>query len=200
MKYKIIGILLILTICFSVCGVVLLKNNLNSDSCNTSVKDEVISAKIDEYSNLKDLSKDCDLIIYGTKKDEGEPQIINDENGNLLAGYTLSNIRVDKIINKNKSIDVKKNDTVAVLENEFYDKTDNTNYHIAGYCKMTNEKSYLIFLRYSEDDKWYIPTGVLYGKIPFDKNEKVMIDYDKDLSKSVDNVINEIYDYYKVGK
>jgi len=38
-------------------------------------------------------------------------------------------------------------------------------YHIAGYEFMEKDEKYLLFLRHSETDSWYMISGLKFGKI-----------------------------------
>ena len=167
----------------------------------TNPKDEVVGAKlVGEYNSLEDLTEASILIIDGTKVSEGKPILLKDKYDIVAGGYTLSTIRVDKIVSDHTGINIKVNDTITVLENEYYNKETNTNYHIEGYKKMKNKKSYMLFLTYASENQWYIPTGVIYGKIPHDAKEEILVeDYD-----GSDIVVKKIrdtaYKNYKIGK
>lgn len=69
-----------------------------------------------------------------------------------------------------------------------YDKDKNISYHIAGYNNMETNNYYMLFLRHADGNEWYIPTGVVSGKIPYNKSEVIAISNKK---SEIDH-INEI--------
>ena len=166
---------------------------------NNTIKEEVVCAKVDNYDNIEELKEDADIIITGTKINEEPSQVFYAENGCINLGYTLSDIRIDSINTTTPNSALSVGDTIKILENEFFDEKSNTNYHIDGYCKMKNNESYMLFLRYSEDNAWYIPLGVVFGKVPIDENEDNLLTDDLELKNKVDTLSNEIYEEYDLS-
>lgn len=39
---------------------------------------------------------------------------------------------------------------------------------------MEQDKEYMLFLDYSEDDSWYVPCSAIWGKYPLDANETLL--------------------------
>ena len=190
MSSSIISISAIIAICFIV-----------GAGSKSTPKDEVIGAKlVGEYESLEDLTEASILIIDGTKISEDEPVLLKDPNDNVDCGYTLSTIRIDKIVSNKTGAKLKVNDTITVLENEYYDKKTNTNYHLEGYKKMKNNKSYMLFLKYASENQWYIPTGVIYGKIPHDGKEDILVQVYDGTDIVVNKIKDEVYKNYKIGQ
>lgn len=167
-------------------------------------KDEVLCAKIDAYSSIKELEKNSDIIVAGLKTEEQEPTFLYDGSGEyLLCAYTLSNFNVCEILGGMEKKDIE-NKNIKILENEFYDKEENVNYHIAGYNKMITGKSYILYLKYSENNDWYVPTGVVTGKIPVDDTEQILtVGKDSSLVDNVENIVKKVhkkYDFNRIAR
>lgn len=180
-------------------GIIILSSNLNDDAPNVS-NHVFVDAKIDNYTSLSDVEADSDIIVSGTKVYENEPTIITDENGNIIIEYTLSEFKIDDIIQNNLESSVQVGDTINILENEFYDEDKDVTYHIAGYCKMITDNEYMLFLRYADQNKWYIPTGVTVGKIPLDADETLIFGEDNTAVENVENIVQKARNKYNYKK
>jgi hypothetical protein len=157
----------------------------NENEQTTTSKDDTkkhvsLHAKTDHYESLASVESSSDLIISGKKIGEHEPTILTDDDGNLLALYTLSQFEIESIENNNSQNKLKVGDVIDILENEAFNAEENIIYHIAGYSKMILDNRYMLFLEYSNNDKWYIPLGVTAGKIPFESNEPIMFTDDSE--------------------
>lgn len=129
-----------------------------------------VSAKVDLYTDANTLVSDSEIIAVCEKISEDEPVVQKDGAGNILAVYTLSIVRVKSV----KKGDVSVGDELTVMENQGYDETTNTVYHIANYQAMQSNHEYLLLLRSSTSDPWYIPLAVNAGKIPMNENESIL--------------------------
>ena len=72
---------------------------------------------------------------------------------------------------------VQPGDRLQILENQFtYAEQDGTQAtcHINRYVKMQPGKEYYLFLRYSEENGYYVILSGLLGKVPVDENEPVL--------------------------
>lgn len=66
---------------------------------------------------------------------------------------------------------------------------------------MEENKEYMLFLNYSEDDGWYVPCSAIWGKYPLDPNEDILF---QDVTTrsvqngntSLDNIWEEVIDKY----
>lgn len=163
-------------------------------SLKNSEKDVEVCAKIDTFESLDDVKKEADLVVLGTKISEKEPTI-KYQNDMILYAYTLSDFQIAEVLD-DKEKKRKVYDEIKILENEFYDSEDNVNYHIAGYNKMKVGKQYLLYLSYSEENGWYIPVGVVAGKIPLEKNEKNVFSNDEVINEEVSNIKYEVEEKY----
>ncbi len=88
---------------------------------------------------------------------------------------------------------LKQGETFTMLENEAYDKNQDVTYHIAGYNLIDEEKDYLLFLRKSETDPYYIVAGINYGKVDLEREQT---DYPEILRKSSTEYSKEIISAY----
>ena len=129
-----------------------------------------VSAKVDFYTDTDALVSDSEIIAVCEKISEDEPVVQKDGAGNILAVYTLSTVRVKSV----KKGDVSIGDELIVMENQGYDETSNIVYHIANYQAMQSNHEYLLLLRSSISDPWYIPLAVNAGKIPMDEKESIL--------------------------
>ena len=168
-RNKILIITIILLIFTSIYSFIRFKDNEND------VVHKIIDAKTKSYSNLKELENDSTLIVRGVKTLEEEPTILVDEHGGILAEYTLSKFKIISLEKDETNNDLFLGEEIIVLENEVYNKYENEVHHIAGYTKMISQKEYILFLYYAEENGWYVPCGVTFGKVPIDRNEKLTL-------------------------
>ncbi|MED1267764.1 hypothetical protein P4U03_14305 [Bacillus mycoides] len=140
-------------------------------------KSLVLDAKIDEFQNLNAVEEKTEIIVVGKKVKQEEPTIVYNKEGRIDIAYTLSNFAIDKVISGDS---VTPGTEITILENEAYNKKVDMTYHIAGYELMEKDKEYLLFLRKSQTDPYYLITGVNYGKVP-------LKDENSSLKKSLNN-------------
>ena len=119
-----------------------------------------IEAKLDAYRNLNDVEKETEVIVLG-KKIKQNPSTIQKKNGYVNGVYTISNFKIEKVFKGN----FKAGDIIVVFESAGIDKKTGKIYHIAGYELMEKDEEYLLFLRHSETDPWYMISGLKFGKI-----------------------------------
>lgn len=154
-----------------------------------TVEDVELCAKIDMYDTLDEVETDSDLIVVGTKIAEDEPTIVY-EGDAILYAYTLSDFHVAEVLKKGKEESYEGTE-IKILENEFYDEESRVNYHIAGYNKMQTGESYILYLSYSEENNWYVPTGVVAGKIPMKDGENNVTTTDEHIKEEVEMLSKE---------
>ena len=144
-------------------------NSYNQAQFDNGMKDHlfggnlVLDAKIDEFPDLNSLEDNTDIIAVGKKTKQEEPTIIYNQEGRIYIAYTLSNFLIEKVISGNSFTS---GTEITILENEAYNKKENLTYNIAGYELMKIDKDYLLFLKKSETDPYYLITGINYGKVP----------------------------------
>ena len=119
-----------------------------------------IEAKLDAYRNLNDVEKETEVIVLG-KKIKQNPSTIQKKNGYVNGVYTISNFKIEKVFKGN----FKAGDIIVVFESAGIDKKTGKIYHIEGYELMEKDEKYLLFLRHSETDPWYMISGLKFGKI-----------------------------------
>ena len=119
--------------------------------------DIFIEAKMDAYRNLNDVEKETEVIVLG-KKIKQNPSTIQKNNGYVNGVYTISNFKIEKVFKGN----FKPRD---VFESAGIDEKTGKIYHIEGYELMEKDEKYLLFLRHSETDPWYMISGLKFGKI-----------------------------------
>lgn len=143
-------------------------------------------SKTDAYDNLSSVENDTEFIVTAVKTDDLKTVIERDEEGYLTTIYSLSSVKISSVIKGN----INPNESITILENEGYDQTENRTYHIAGYEKMIIGNKYLLCLKQSKTNPdQFIPTGVVYGKIPLNNEKSELMELS---SKSEKEVMKEI--------
>ena len=115
---------------------------------------------MDAYRNLNDVEKETEVIVLG-KKIKQNPSTIQKNNGYVNGVYTISNFKIEKVFKGN----FKAGDIIVVFESAGIDEKTGKIYHIEGYELMEKDEKYLLFLRHSETDPWYMISGLKFGKI-----------------------------------
>ena len=133
------------------------ENNFRKNQYGNHV---IADAKLDYYGNLNDVEKETEVIVLG-KKIKQNPSTIQKNNGYVNGVYTISNFKIEKVFKGN----FKPGDVIDVYESAGIDEETGKIYHIAGYELMEKDEEYLLFLRHSETDPWYMISGLKFGKI-----------------------------------
>ena len=120
----------------------------------------IVEAKIDSYRNLNDVEKESEIIVLG-KKVKQNPSIIQKDKGNVNGFYTISKFKIQEVIKG----DFKAGDIIDIFESAGIDEETGKIYHILNSELMETNTEYLLFLRRSETDSWYMISGLKYGKI-----------------------------------
>ena len=120
----------------------------------------IADAKLDYYGNLDDVEKETEVIVLG-KKIKQNPSTIQKNNGYVNGVYTISNFKIEKVFKGN----FKAGDIIVVFESAGIDEKTGKIYHIEGYELMEKDEKYLLFLRHSETDPWYMISGLKFGKM-----------------------------------
>jgi len=173
------------------------RHNVNQEDFYDNGRDEhlfgkhmYLDAKVDEFDHLEDVEATADEIVVAKKIAQDEPTILYGKEDRIDIAYTLSTFRVQKSIS---GAQLKQGETFTMLENEAYDKKQDVTYHIAGYNLIDEEKDYLLFLRKSETDSYYIVAGINYGKVDLEREQT---DYPEILRKSSTEYSKEIISAY----
>ena len=133
------------------------ENNFRKNQYGNHV---IADAKLDYYGNLNDVEKETEVIVLG-KKIKQNPSTIQKNNGYVNGVYTISNFKIEKVFKGN----FKAGDIIVVFESAGIDEKTGKIYHIEGYELMEKDEKYLLFLRHSETDPWYMISGLKFGKI-----------------------------------
>ena len=120
----------------------------------------IVEAKIDSYRNLNDVEKESEIIVLG-KKTKQSPSKIQKDKGNVNGFYTISKFKIQEVIKG----DFKAGDIIDIFESAGIDEETGKIYHILNYELMETNTEYLLFLRRSETDSWYMISGLKYGKV-----------------------------------
>nr|WP_323680880.1 hypothetical protein [Listeria marthii] len=161
---------------------------------------EVIAeAKTDGFDNEEELSKASNVIVIGSLSKRGESQVDRDAEGGILAVYRMSDFKIAKVIKNDTKESLAEDNIIPIYENEGHDEKTNTTYHVAGYEKMENKETYMLFLTYDSDYKYYIPVGVNFGKMNVDsEKETELYGDDSDIQEEeINKVQEETLDTYK---
>ncbi|MBC1977380.1 hypothetical protein HCJ63_02660 [Listeria marthii] len=161
---------------------------------------EVIAeAKTDGFDNEEELSKASNVIVIGLLSKRGESQVDRDAEGGILAVYRMSDFKIAKVIKNDTKESLAEDTIIPIYENEGHDEKTNTTYHVAGYEKMENKETYMLFLTYDSDYKYYVPVGVNFGKMNVDsEKETELYGDDSDIQEEeINKVQEEALDTYK---
>ncbi|MBC2268019.1 hypothetical protein HCB38_09330 [Listeria sp. FSL L7-0083] len=159
----------------------------------------VAEAKTDGFDNEEELSKASNVIVIGSLSKRGESQVDRDTEGGILAVYRMSDFKVAQVIKNDTKESLAKDNIIPIYENEGHDEKTNTTYHVAGYEKMENKETYMLFLTYDSDYKYYVPVGVNFGKMNVDsEKETELYGDDSDIQEEeINKVQEEALDTYK---
>lgn len=153
-------------------------------------------ANITKYENVDVLEKSADAIVVASpEKDlsELEPTLKYTEEGRLEDYYTVTNVKVKKVLKGDdipKSIDVIQG-AAFIKDNEL--KFEKDVITIEHFRPMEKGKKYLLFLEKKENGQYGI-LGVFQGKINVDdtdENEKKYTEEDKHYKKLKEDVIKK---------
>lgn len=139
--------------------------------------DTYASAKSDLYASAAELEAAAQLVVRveKTEREENVAEPLNAQGA--YHGYTLSEVSVKEVLTDSAGRNVQPGDRLQILENQFtYAEQDGTQAtcHINRYVKMQQGKKYYLFLRYSEENGYYVILSGLLGKVPADENEPVL--------------------------
>lgn len=165
----------------------------NGQSTHLFGENLIIDSKIVGEGTLDSVEQQSSEIVIAKKLAQNEATIIKDENGHLVATYTLSQLSVEKIL---KGTKLHNGQVITILENEAHDNDEKITYHIAGYEMMVTGNEYLLFLQKSETDPYYFITGVNFGKVPLGKEKSILrslidknpSDYSNELQKQYEEI------------
>lgn len=167
-----------------------IKNNIETKTDENNI--EIIDAKSDGFDNLKELENGSPIIVSGVKEKDIKIEIFRSEiNGEINAGYTLSDFKIKTVYKNNvKDSNIKPGGNITILESAFKDKKTNKVYSVNGYKNMNDNEKYLLFLQ-PEEDGSYATRAVHYGKVPLETIELELY------SDSKSNTLNKIFDEAK---
>lgn len=127
------------------------------------------------FSTIEEMEKESTLIVIGKKLSKEDPTFLDDGVGGAMAGYTISDFEVKKVLKNTSELEFEKKDVIPVLENAAT-KTDllgrKISYFQEGYELMKKGKHYVLFTDESNSDPGtFIPVGAIYGKVPFEASK-----------------------------
>lgn len=181
--------------------------NNNKDNYTFGNHQIVFGEAVDDSSSLNELEKNSEIVVIATKLNSEENKIIESPEGRIDDGYTLSEIKIKQILENSTGTDIP--ETINIYENEFHDSENKITYHTNAYEKMKINNEYLLFLRKSETDPFYLVTGINTGKIPLSKEtndlqtklKSTNTEYSKELLediKSVEEIQKEALKKYHI--
>lgn len=139
--------------------------------------DTYASAKSDLYASAAELEAAAQLVVRVEKTEQEENVAVPLRAQGAYHGYTLSEVSVKEVLTDSAGRNVQPGDRLQILENQFtYAEQDGTQVtcHINRYVKMQPGKEYYLFLRYSEENGYYVILSGLLGKVPVDESEPVL--------------------------
>lgn len=161
-------------------------------------KEVAAEAKTDSFDSEEELSKASNVIVIGSLNKRGQSQVDRDTEGGVLAVYRMSDFKIAQVIKNDTNKSLAEDTIIPIYENEGHDEKTNTTYHVAGYEKMENNETYMLFLSYDPEDAYYIPLGVNFGKVNIDSNKETEL-YGQDnieIEKEINEVQSEALDVY----
>lgn len=166
---------------------------------NQPAGDVVIDAKVDGYDSLEEIEEKVSIIVKAKKVSEDPSMIRKNTEGNIRFTGTIGNVEILEIYKDMSGKDLKVSDELPILENEAYNEAENVVYHVAGYRKMEQDKEYMLFLDYSEDDGWYVPCSAIWGKYPLDEKEALLFQETRQASEEgpLDGIQEEVLEKYR---
>ncbi|ENL9791903.1 hypothetical protein AB6M11_002169 [Listeria monocytogenes] len=153
-------------------------------------------AKTDSFDSEEELSKASNVIVIGSLSKRGESQVDRDAEGGILAVYRTSDFKIAQVIKNDTKESLAEDTIIPIYENEGHDEKTNTTYHVAGYEKMENKETYMLFLTYDPEDKYYVPVGVNFGKMNVDSEKETEL-YGDNQEEEINKVQEEALDTYK---
>ncbi|EGF3618439.1 hypothetical protein ICW77_002649 [Listeria monocytogenes] len=153
-------------------------------------------AKTDSFDSEEELSKASNVIVIGSLSKRGESQVDRDAEGGILAVYRMSDFKIAQVIKNDTKESLAEDTIIPIYENEGHDEKTNTTYHVAGYEKMENKETYMLFLTYNPEDKYYVPVGVNFGKMNVDSEKETEL-YGDNQEEEINKVQEEALDTYK---
>lgn len=125
-----------------------------------------VSANYESYLKVSDIDKDADLILKARPSeafDKRESHINYFSSGDVREFYTLTNLKIEKVL-KGDLKNFKKN-TLSVIEPIAKDKNSGLMLTYEDYQAMSENESYLIFLKKNDYGQWSI-INMSLGAIP----------------------------------
>ncbi|EDN9716362.1 hypothetical protein GJB75_13735 [Listeria monocytogenes] len=153
-------------------------------------------AKTDSFDSEEELSKASNVIVIGSLSKRGESQVDRDAEDGILAVYRMSDFKIAQVIKNDTKESLAEDTIIPIYENEGHDEKTNTTYHVAGYEKMENKETYMLFLTYDPEDKYYVPVGVNFGKMNVDSEKETEL-YGDNQEEEINKVQEEALDTYK---
>ena len=156
------------------------------------------------YISEEDMYRAAEYVILAVKTDVEENHFEHVvDPGDRYIGYTLSDVKIEKIIKNEPAKPVKAGEIIKVFEYSFQytedskQKTGNVNY----YINMCPGNKYLLYLKYTEGledfetvDMGYDLMGRGYGKINISDEEDIIDSDDERASAKLLEVLSAIRD------
>ncbi|MHC5291819.1 hypothetical protein [Listeria welshimeri] len=162
-------------------------------------KEVAAEAKTDSFDSEEELSKASKVIVIGSLNKRGQSQVDRDTEGGVLAVYRMSDFKITQVIKNDTNKSLAEDTIIPIYENEGHDEKTNTTYHVAGYEKMENNETYMLFLTYDPEDRYYVPVGVNYGKMNVDSEKETELygDDSDNQEEEINKVQEEALNTYK---
>lgn len=135
-----------------------------------------VSAKAISFSSLEEMEEYADVILKVTRTNK-EESVVKHSQGAVYSGYTFSTVKVETVF-KNAAGTLEPGQEIRILENEFFDESENIIYHVAGYNMMEEGKEYLLFLNqhtYSDGTTYYVAAGVNFGTVSIQNDSRTAV-------------------------
>ena len=132
-----------------------------------------------KYESVEELMDNVELVIIVNYFGKSENVAVQQENENehalpIVMGYTISEVRINKVIKANESKDHKEKELINIVEPNFYieENGNKTEYTWEGYTNLEDNGRCVLFLNWSEDKQLYEVHSLYHGKINIDGKDK----------------------------
>lgn len=139
--------------------------------------DTLAEGKIDLYESAAELEEAATVVVRAERTAQEENIAKPLGAPNTYHGYTISAVRVKEVLKNTSGRDIQAEDELPIIENQFtYPDGSGTQVtcHINRYQLMRPGNEYYLYLRYSENDGWYVILSGLFGKVPVAEDEPVL--------------------------
>ncbi|MBT2759285.1 hypothetical protein J7E71_25800 [Mesobacillus foraminis] len=120
------------------------------------VKEFRSQGKSEPFESFEDMERKSTLIVIGKKLDKEVPTFLEDGDGGILGGSTISDVEVKQVIKNTTDNEMEKRTVIKVLENAASGAISHgqkVTYSVNGYKLMKESKHYILIMDESSNDE-----------------------------------------------